>query len=110
MKTVGFIGLGKLGLPCAAALSVVGQKKVIGYDVNPKIREYVESGKVPYQEARIDEFLPTADISVMDDIESVILGSEIVFFLVLIRVRDPPVAKIADCKVNCYPVSNPKAT
>jgi len=82
MKTIGFVGLGKLGLPCAAALSVVGKKKVIGYDVNPKIREYVEAGKVPYQEALIDKYLPSADISVMDDIDSVILGSEMVFISV----------------------------
>jgi UDPglucose 6-dehydrogenase len=88
MQTIGFVGLGKLGLPCAAALSVVGKKKVIGYDINPKIREYVETAKVPYQEALIYKFLPSASISVMDDIDSVVLGSEMVFVSVQIP-RDP---------------------
>lgn len=82
MENVGFIGLGKLGLPCAAALSVVGKKKIIGYDINPKIRDYVLSCSVPYQEARIEEFLPNADITVADSIEDVIIASEIVFIAV----------------------------
>ncbi|CAN2169908.1 Ugd Predicted UDP-glucose 6-dehydrogenase [Candidatus Nanopelagicaceae bacterium] len=82
MEKVGFIGLGKLGLPCAAALSVVGKKKIFGYDVNPKISEYVKSGKVPYQEARIEEFLPKADIQILDSIEKVLIESEIIFIAV----------------------------
>jgi UDPglucose 6-dehydrogenase len=82
MNNIGFIGLGKLGLPCAAALSVVGHKKIRGYDVNPKISEYVKNSKVPYQEARIEEFLPKADITIEDSIENVVLNSEIVFIAV----------------------------
>lgn len=82
MKNVGFIGLGKLGLPCAAALSVVGNKKIIGYDVNPAIASYIENSRVPYQEARISEFLPKADISLRATIEEVVKESEIIFIAV----------------------------
>jgi UDPglucose 6-dehydrogenase len=82
MENIGFIGLGKLGLPCAAALSVVGKKKIIGYDVNPAIREYVSTSKVPYQELQIEEFLPEADISLRDTIKEVVNESEIVFIAV----------------------------
>ncbi len=82
MEKVGFIGLGKLGLPCAAALSVVGKKKIFGYDVNPKISDYVKSGEVPYQEARIEEFLPKANIQILDSIEKVLIESEVIFIAV----------------------------
>lgn len=36
---IGFIGLGKLGLPCALAIEGKGHK-VIGYDINPKVLKY----------------------------------------------------------------------
>jgi len=59
---VGFIGLGKLGLPCAAALSVKSKKKIYGYDVNPQISNYIRSGSVPYMELGMEKYLPNSDI------------------------------------------------
>jgi UDPglucose 6-dehydrogenase len=79
---VGFIGLGKLGLPCAAALSVIGKKKIFGYDINPSIKTYVDTCKVPYEEAEIEKFLALADISVEESIEDVVRQSEILFLAV----------------------------
>jgi UDP-N-acetyl-D-mannosaminuronate dehydrogenase len=35
LKTVGFIGIGKLGLPCAEVMAQ--QYDVTGYDIYPKI-------------------------------------------------------------------------
>jgi hypothetical protein len=69
VKNAGFIGLGKLGSPGAAALSVVGEKIIFGFDLNLNISEYARTSRVPYQEARIDEFLPKADIQILDSIE-----------------------------------------
>lgn len=82
LNSVGFVGLGKLGLPCAAALSVTGKKKIFGFDLNPNIKSYIELSKVPYEEARVDEFLPNADINIVDSISDVVLNSEIIFVAV----------------------------
>ena len=82
LDSVGFVGLGKLGLPCAAALSVVGKKKIFGFDINPNVRTYVEECKVPYEESRVEEFLSKADINIMDSIVDVVGKSEIVFVAV----------------------------
>jgi UDPglucose 6-dehydrogenase len=81
-SNVGFIGLGKLGLPCAAALSVRGKKKVFGYDINPDVRKYVETHKVPYEEAEIENYLSLADISIENSIAAVVQKSEILFLAV----------------------------
>jgi len=51
MEKVGFIGLGKLGLPCALAISERTGDSVIGYDVNPHVGEYISSKSVPYDAA-----------------------------------------------------------
>ena len=46
---VGFVGLGKLGLPSALAIESKGHT-VVGYDINPKIGEYIQNGEIPYRE------------------------------------------------------------
>ena len=38
---VGFVGLGKLGLPCALAVESKGHK-VYGYDINPNVKTILE--------------------------------------------------------------------
>ena len=43
---VGFIGLGKLGLPCALAVESKGHS-VIGYDISETVQETVKSKKLP---------------------------------------------------------------
>jgi UDPglucose 6-dehydrogenase len=44
---IGFLGLGKLGLPCALAIDMKGHD-VIGYDINPNV---LQKDHVPYREA-----------------------------------------------------------
>lgn len=46
---VGFIGLGKLGLPVALAAEAAGHE-VSGYDVNPAIQEILKTRELPYLE------------------------------------------------------------
>ena len=38
---IGFMGLGKLGLPCALAIDSKGHN-VIGYDINDEVKTYLE--------------------------------------------------------------------
>lgn len=79
MKNIGFIGLGKLGLPVAAAMSVKLNSKIVGFDKNPRISQYVLEKKVPYQELRSDEFLSKANISVASCIDDVVSNSDVIF-------------------------------
>ena len=46
---VGFIGLGKLGLPCALAVESRGHK-VVGYDPSKQVKDIIDTKKLQYQE------------------------------------------------------------
>jgi UDPglucose 6-dehydrogenase len=56
MTTVGFIGLGKLGLPVALAIESRGHD-VVGYDINPAVERYLRTRRIPYCEERVPELL-----------------------------------------------------
>lgn len=77
---IGFIGLGKLGLPVALAIENRGYK-VIGYDIDPKIKDYLNSRVIPYQEEGVSELLRHTNIS-LKTIYDVVQDSEIVFIAV----------------------------
>jgi len=79
---VGFIGLGKLGLPCAAALSVKSKKKIYGYDVNPQISNYIRSGSVPYMELGMEKYLPNSDIELVGSIKQLVEAVNLLFVAV----------------------------
>ena len=49
MSNIGFVGLGKLGLPSALAIESKGHT-VVGYDLNPNVKKYVENKTIPYLE------------------------------------------------------------
>lgn len=82
MKNVGFIGLGKLGLPCAAAMSVEAKVRIIGYDQNPAVKGYVEDCKVPYVELLCEDYLSKADIQVVENVSEVVEQSDIIFLAI----------------------------
>ena len=44
---IGFLGLGKLGLPCALAMESKGHT-VCGYDINPHVLEDIRNKKLKY--------------------------------------------------------------
>ena len=74
---VGFVGLGKLGLPSALAIESKGHA-VVGYDINPRVKEYVESGSIPYLEADVPELLRKTRLRILP-LADVLEQSEIVF-------------------------------
>lgn len=78
IKTVGFIGLGKLGLPVALAIESRGFK-VVGYDTNPKVRDYVDQKKIPFVEKGIEPLLANTQIRVADSLAEVVKASDIIF-------------------------------
>jgi UDPglucose 6-dehydrogenase len=81
-EKVGFIGLGKLGLPCAAAVSKVTGSKVLGFDLNKEVRKYIEENNVPYMEKEIEDFLRDSNVNFVESIEEVVKECTLIFIAV----------------------------
>jgi len=74
---IGFIGLGKLGLPCALAVESRGHK-VVGYDPSEQVRDIIDTKKLQYQEIWAQEHLDKSKIEIKS-VEEVVGESEIIF-------------------------------
>ena len=74
---IGFIGLGKLGLPCALAVESRGHK-VVGYDPSEQVKDIIDTKKLQYQEIWAQEHLEKSKIEIKS-IEEVVGESEIIF-------------------------------
>lgn len=88
MKTIGFIGLGKLGLPVALAMEARGCK-VVGYDINPQIKSYLKEKRVPFHEEQIEPLLETTELEILNSIEEVVQKTDLIFC----AVQTPHVSK-----------------
>lgn len=76
---IGFIGLGKLGLPVALAIESKGHE-VIGYDNNPKVIDAILKRKMNYDEAGAQELLNKSKIKTGD--LKYLVNSDIIFIAV----------------------------
>ena len=74
---IGFIGLGKLGLPCALAVESRGHK-VVGYDPSQQVKDIIDTKKLQYQEQWAQKHLDKSKIKIKS-IEEVVGESEIIF-------------------------------
>ena len=74
---VGFIGLGKLGLPCALAVESRGHK-VVGYDPSKQVKDIIDTKKLQYQEIWAQGYLDKSKIEIKS-LEEVVGESEIIF-------------------------------
>ncbi len=74
---VGFVGLGKLGLPSALAIESKGHS-VVGYDIDPRISDYIRTKSIPYMEERVENLLAKTRLEVVP-LRDVLRRSEIVF-------------------------------
>lgn len=74
---IGFMGLGKLGLPCALAIEDKGHE-VIGYDINPNVAEILETKKLPYLEEGALELLKKTNIKIKS-VKEVVEFADIIF-------------------------------
>ena len=54
---IGFIGLGKLGFPCAVAMEQVGGHEVRGFDIDPGVSLILKERKAPYIESLFEDYL-----------------------------------------------------
>lgn len=74
---VGFIGLGKLGLPCALAIEAKGHE-VCGYDIDPKVKEILDTKVLPYKEIWAQEHLNNTKID-FASVDEVVRRSDVIF-------------------------------
>lgn len=74
---IGFIGLGKLGLPVALAIESKGHS-VCGFDINPSVEEYIKNRKIPYKEVHAEDLLANTKIE-FTNISAVVDKSDIIF-------------------------------
>ena len=74
---VGFMGMGKLGLPCALAVEMRGHK-VVGYDPSPDIKKILDTKKLPYKEIWAQDYLDKTNIKIKT-VEEVVKHSDIIF-------------------------------
>tara|TARA_R100000908_G_C3749908_1_gene144582 strand:- start:770 stop:2017 length:1248 start_codon:yes stop_codon:yes gene_type:complete len=74
---IGFIGLGKLGLPCALAIESRGHN-VVGYDPSEQVKDIVDTKKLQYQEIWAQDYLDKTNIKIKP-VEQVVEHSEIIF-------------------------------
>ena len=78
---IGFLGLGKLGLPCALAIDMKGHD-VVGYDINPSV---MQKEHVPYKEAgpngepSIEPILKASRLRFAKTMRELVEHSEIIF-------------------------------
>lgn len=77
IKTVGFMGLGKLGLPVSFCIESKGYK-VLGYDKNPDVAQYIKSKKLPFKEKGIEPYLENTKLE-MVDVEELVKQSDLIF-------------------------------
>ncbi len=75
---IGFVGLGKLGLPCALAIDSFKEHNVIGYDPDERIKEYLNQKSIPYREEGASKLLENHNIEIKS-LKDVIKNSELIF-------------------------------
>jgi UDPglucose 6-dehydrogenase len=79
---IGFVGLGKLGLPVAAAMGVSLNKTIYGYDANPSVKKYIENASVPYHEQNVERYLQASSIMFVDSLEKLVHTADTLFIAV----------------------------
>ncbi len=81
---IGFIGLGKLGFPCAVAASLKGNHTIYGYDSNSKLIDDYKNNIVTPMETGLDAQYEACRERIIfcEDIDDVVDQSEIIFVAV----------------------------
>ncbi len=74
---IGFVGLGKLGLPVALAVESKGHD-VIGYDISQNVKNIIEAKKIPYKEIWAQDYLDKSKIK-FSQLDLVVKESDIIF-------------------------------
>jgi len=78
VKRIGFMGLGKLGLPCSLAVEHFGGYSVLAYDPAPGVAEILESRVLPFQEENAQDLLEQTAIRLVSTVE-LVKKSDLIF-------------------------------
>lgn len=82
MSNVGWIGLGKLGAPCAMALQHLAGHDVIGYDVDRTRVERMFSERGDHGEQGFADLIDRGPLKLADSIPEVVAHADVVFVAV----------------------------
>ena len=74
---IGFLGLGKLGLPCALAIESRGHE-VAGFDIDERVLANIRARKIPYREAGAQEALAQSRLRLLS-LADLVAFSDIIF-------------------------------
>ena len=74
---IGFLGLGKLGLPVSLAVEDKGHN-IFGYDISKQTIEDIKNRKIRYREEWVDKYLPKTKLQI-NSIGNLVKNSEIIF-------------------------------
>lgn len=79
---IGWIGLGKLGLPCALALEDMGKHDIVGYDIHPLVRRSIET-RVPLRpkEEGLEQLLSQTKLKSVTDVDDVVVHTDRFIFM-----------------------------
>jgi UDPglucose 6-dehydrogenase len=76
---VGFVGLGKLGLPCA--LAIAEHHDILGYDKDQRIQDFLVTKQYPHMEEGVQERLQTTTLR-CGTLREVVQHAEVLFVAV----------------------------
>tara|TARA_B100000900_G_C20572742_1_gene713982 strand:+ start:771 stop:2048 length:1278 start_codon:yes stop_codon:yes gene_type:complete len=74
---IGFMGLGKLGLPVALAVESKGHE-VFGYDISEKTLNNIKKRKIDYKEIWVEDYLPNSNLKIVN-INELVNNCDIIF-------------------------------
>ena len=74
---IGFLGLGKLGLPCALAVESRGHE-VLGFDISERVLGNIRERVIPYREEGAPEAMQKSRLRIAD-VAALVAESDIVF-------------------------------
>jgi len=79
--TIGFVGLGKLGLPCALAVEAFGGHRVFGCETSASVRRSIQNRQMPYKEVSAQELLEATRIEIVEPGE-LLERCDLIFFAI----------------------------
>lgn len=81
-KSVGMVGLGKLGLPCLLAMEKHGGYQVKGFDTSLEVVEQITNRKVGFWEQGVNDYLRDSKIEIAQSAAELVETCDIIFIAV----------------------------
>jgi UDPglucose 6-dehydrogenase len=82
---IAIMGLGFVGLTTAVGLAEATDSQIYGFDIDKGKTQIIKRGNLPFHEAELGDYLKkhiNTTFLIEDDLESIVLQSEVIFFCV----------------------------